>query len=173
MARKTRRRRPYRHRPARRLSLVYANDMADFWLVFASPHAAGAIELQGSIALSIFYLSLYLLPKMMGTRPLPRHAFCPFASPLQCLPLPPTPLFSWLLHITTKRQPPKTGAPPISQFFHGRHFGAQNKETKRSARAPGRRSPPSCSWGAVDWFSSCVGQKGRKKSLPGTYPTVL
>ncbi len=45
---------PYRHRPARRLSQVYANDAAEFRLVVASSYAAGAIESQGPIALSIF-----------------------------------------------------------------------------------------------------------------------
>ncbi len=46
---------PYRHRPARRLSQVNANDTADFRLVVALSYAAGAIELQGPVALYIFF----------------------------------------------------------------------------------------------------------------------
>jgi hypothetical protein len=45
---------PYRHRPARHLSITYPNDTATIWLVVASSHPAGAIEFRGPIALSIF-----------------------------------------------------------------------------------------------------------------------
>ena len=44
----------YRYSPARRLFHIYPNDNVAFWLVVASSHAAGAIEIRGPIALSIF-----------------------------------------------------------------------------------------------------------------------
>jgi hypothetical protein len=44
---------PYRYSPARHLSHIYPNDGVAFWLVVASSHAAGAIEMQDPIALSI------------------------------------------------------------------------------------------------------------------------
>ncbi len=130
----------YCRRPARRLSQEYTNDMADFRLVVVSSHPEGAIELQGPIALSIFiFLPLYLRPKTMGTHPPPRVPPVRIASPTP--PPPSAPSFGWLLHISIENQPPKTSAPPVSQFFHGCHFGAHNKGTKRSARKPGRRAP--------------------------------
>jgi len=64
-------------------------------------------------------------------------------------PTPPKPLFGWLLRRSIEQRPSKTGAPPISQYFDGRHFGAPNKGTKRSAREPGRQAPPIGSWGAA------------------------
>jgi hypothetical protein len=100
-----------------------------------------------SPSIYFFNLSLYSPPETMGTRPPPRVPPIRIASPTP-IP-PPIPSFGWLLHISIKRQPPKTGAPPISQFFHGGHFGAQNKGTKRSARKPGRRAPLLGSWGAA------------------------
>jgi hypothetical protein len=51
---------PYRHRPARRLSQVYANNTADFRLVVAFSYAAGAIKLQGPVTLDIYFLFLAL-----------------------------------------------------------------------------------------------------------------
>ena len=64
-------------------------------------------------------------------------------------PPPPTPSFGWLSRFIFKWRPPKTGAPPISQFVDGRHFGAPNKGTKRRAREPGRRAPLLGSWGGA------------------------
>ena len=73
-------------------------------------------------------------------------------------PPPPTPSFGWLLRRTIEQRPSKTDAPPVLQFFDGRHFGAPNKGTKRSTRAPGRRPPPSGSWGAAAMrFGSMAG----------------
>ena len=69
------------------------------------------------------------------------HALRPFESPLQSPPPPPTPSFGWLSRFSFKWRPPKTGAPPITQFVDGRHFGAPNKGIERSAREPGRRAP--------------------------------
>jgi hypothetical protein len=66
---------------------------------------------------------------------------------------PPTNTIVWLvvayLHQEAATQDRCSAAPPISQFFHGRHFSAQNKGTKRSARKPGRRVPLLGSWGAA------------------------
>jgi hypothetical protein len=62
---------------------------------------------------------------------------------------PPTPSFGWLLHQPTKQQPPKTRAPPISQFFDRFHLGAPNKGIRRSAQEPGRRAPEVDSSGAA------------------------
>ena len=73
---------PYRHRPARRLSQVYANDTADFWLVVAFSYAAGAIELRGPVALSICFICRSIRRPKRWVHVLP-HAFRPFASPLQ------------------------------------------------------------------------------------------
>ncbi len=56
-------------------------------------------------------------------------------------PPPLNPLFVWLLRVPFKWQSPKTGAPPISQFVDGRHFGAPNKGIERSARESVRRAP--------------------------------
>ena len=51
----------------------------------------------------------------------------------------------------------KTGAPPITQFVDGHHFGAPNKGIERSAREPGRRAPLLGSWGgAAPHFGSMV-----------------
>ncbi len=47
------------------------------------------------------------------------------------------------------QQSSKTDAPPVSQIFDGRHFGAPNKGTKRSVRKPRRWVPPLGSWGAA------------------------
>jgi hypothetical protein len=77
------------------------------------------------------------------------YAFHPFKSSLQCPPPSPTLLFGWLLRLPVKWRPSKAGAPPVSHFFEGRHFGATNKGTKRSAREPGRREPLLGSWRAA------------------------
>ena len=64
-------------------------------------------------------------------------------------PPPPKPSFGWLSRLIFKWRPPKTGAPPITQFVDGRHFGAPNKGIERSAREPGRRAPLIGSWGGA------------------------
>jgi hypothetical protein len=56
-------------------------------------------------------------------------------------PPPPHSTFGWLLCLLTKRRPPKTNAPPISQFFDGCHWGAPIKGSCRSEPEPGRRAP--------------------------------
>ena len=56
------------------------------------------------------------------------------------LPSPQSP-FGWLLCLLTKRRPPKTDAPPISQCFDGCHWGAPIKGSCRSEPDPGRRAP--------------------------------
>jgi hypothetical protein len=45
---------PYCRRHARRLSILYCNVTAAFWLVVVYSHPAKAIEIRGPIALSIF-----------------------------------------------------------------------------------------------------------------------
>ncbi len=65
----------------------------------------------------LFFLSLHSPPETMGERPPPRIPPVLIASPVP--PPPPTPSIGWLLHISTKRQPPKTGAPPVSYFSMG------------------------------------------------------
>jgi hypothetical protein len=131
---------PYRHRPARRLSQVFSNDRATFRLVVASSHPAGGIKIRGPIALSIFIsFSLYSPPKTTSWRPPlcvpPVWIFSPMPPPS------PTLLFGWLLRLPVKWRPSKAGAPPVSQFFDGRHFDAPNKGKTRSAREPGRLAP--------------------------------
>ena len=54
---------PYRYCPARRLSHIYPNDGVAFWLVVASSHAAGAIEMRGPIALSIL---IFFVPHLVA-----------------------------------------------------------------------------------------------------------
>ena len=83
----------------------------------------------------------------MDKRPPPRVPPVRIASPKP--PPPPTPSFGWLSRLFFKWRPPKTGAPPITQFVDGRHFGAPNKGTKRRAREPGRRAPLLGSWGGT------------------------
>ncbi len=95
----------------------------------------------------LFFSSLHLPPDSMGKRPPPRVSPIRIASPT---PHPPSnPSFGWLSRLIFKWRPPKTGAPPISQFVDGRHFGAPNKGTKRRAREPGRRAPLIGSWGGA------------------------
>jgi hypothetical protein len=85
------------------------------------------------------------------------HAFRPFASPLQSSPPPPTPSFSWLSRFPFEWRPPKTGAPPITQFVDGRHSGAPNKCIEGSAREPRRWAPLLGSWrAAAPLFGSMV-----------------
>ena len=131
---------PHRLRPAHRLSQIYPNDTADFRLVVVSSHAAGAIAIRGPIAFSIlFFSSLISSPETMKSPP-PRVPPVRTASPMP--PPPPIPSFGWLLRQTIEQRPFKAGAPPVSQFSDGRHFGAPNKGIKLSAREPGRRTPP-------------------------------
>ena len=95
----------------------------------------------------LFFPSLHSPPETMGKRPPPRVTPVRIASPV---PLPPqTPSIGWLSCLPFKWRPPKTGAPPISQFVDGRHFGAPNKGIERSAREPGRRAPLIGSWGGA------------------------
>jgi hypothetical protein len=104
---------PYRHRPARRLSQVYSNNRAAFRLVVASSHPAGAIEIRGPIAPSIFILLLtHLIAETTSKHPPPRVPPVRIASPMP--PPSPTPSFGWLLHLPVEQRPSKTGAPPIS-----------------------------------------------------------
>ena len=63
------------------------------------------------------------------------------ASHHQRPPPPPQPNFGWLLCLLKKRRPPKTDAPPISQFFDGCHWGAPMKRSCHSEPKPGRRAP--------------------------------
>ncbi len=94
-----------------------------------------------------FFSSLHSPPETMGKHPPPRVPPVRIASPVP--PLPPTPSIGWLSCHPFKWRPPKTGASPVSQLFHGRHFGAHNKGTKRSARKPGHRAPLIGSLGAA------------------------
>jgi hypothetical protein len=130
---------PYRHRTARRLPKIYSIISADFRLVVASAHLAEAIEIQGPIALSIFFSTLKSPP--ITTHKRPPHTFLPGRVSYQTPPLPTTPSFCSLLCRPNERWPSKTGAPPISHFFDGRHFGAPNKRICSSARKPGRQAP--------------------------------
>ena len=98
------------------------------------------------LSLSIFVISFGDRPTINQTPSLTRSAR---SHRLSNAPPPPTLSFGWLLHRPTEQQPSKTDAPPISQFFDGRHFGAPNKGTKRSARQPGRWASPLGSWGAA------------------------
>jgi len=92
-----------------------------------------------SPSLFLFFSSLHSPPKAMSKRPPPRVPPVLIASPTS-IP-PPSTSFGWLLHRSNEQRPSKTGAPPVSQFFDGRHFDAPNKGKTRSAREPGRLAP--------------------------------
>ena len=83
----------------------------------------------------------------MSKRPPPRVPPVLIASP-KSIP-PPPPSFGWLLRRPNEQRPSKTGAPPVSQFFDGPHFGTPNMGTECSTRKPGRRAPLLGSWGAA------------------------
>ena len=86
MAKKTSWRPPLSPSPcAPNISQVYSNDRAAFRLVVASSHPAGAIEIQGLIALSILFLfrSIRRPKRRVDGHP---YAFHPFESSLQCPP---------------------------------------------------------------------------------------
>ena len=132
-------------------------------------HPAEAIKIRGPIALSILIFSSHISsPKRTSKRPLP--SVPPGRVSSQTLPQPPTPSSVWLLRRAIEQRPFKAGAPPISYFFDGRHFGAPNKRTKCSARKPGSRMPPqahgkpwrrdSGPWRMLPW-------RGRAKPLGG------
>jgi hypothetical protein len=97
--------------------------------------------------LFLFFSSLNSPPETMGKRPPSRLPPIRIASPKP--PPPTTPSFGWLSRFLFKWQPPKTGAPPITQFIDGGHFGAQNKGNECSAREPGRLAPLLGPWGAA------------------------
>ena len=131
---------PNRLRHARHLSQIYSNDAADFRLVVASCHSAEPSKSEApSPSLFSFFSSLHLPPKTMGKRPPPRVPPVRIASLVP--PTPPTPSIGWLSRLLSKWRPPKTGAPPISHFFDGRHFGAPNKGIEGSSSEPSRRAP--------------------------------
>ena len=54
-----------------------------------------------------------------------------------------------LLRRPIEQRPSKTGAPPVSQTFDGRHFNAPNKGKTRSKCKPGHLAPLLGSWGAA------------------------
>jgi hypothetical protein len=86
-------------------------------------------------------------------------------------PPPTTPSFGWVLRRTIAQRPFKAGAPPVSQYSDGRHFGAPKKGTKRSAHEPGRRTPPSGSWEAAATQFGCMEDvvKEREGEADGRY----
>jgi len=98
-------------------------------------------------------LSLYSPPKTM-IKPPPSHVL-PIRIYSPKPPTPPKPLFGWLLRRSIEQRPSKTGAPPISQYFDGRHFGAPNKGTSCSGRELGHSVPAVGSGGAATpWFGA-------------------
>ena len=117
------------------------------WLLCAPSQQKPPKSEAPSSSLFYFFSSLHSSPKTTSERPPPRVPPVRISSPMS-LP-PPTPSFVWLLHISLSSRHPRPGAPPLSQYSDGRHFGAPNKGTKRSAREPGRRAPPIGSWGAA------------------------
>ena len=127
---------PYRLRPARRLSHIHPTDGVAFWLVVTSSYAAGAIEIRGPIALSIFiFLCLNSPPKTMGKHPPPRVPPVRIASPK--LPPPPTPSFGWLSRFPLEWRPPKTGAPPTLNSSMGAILAPQTNASKAARASPG------------------------------------
>ncbi len=98
------------------------------------PPIRKAIRSEGSVARSIFILLLFYSTTLLVVKEGQTHTPPPGVPPGGIL-LSKAPnhhgghlLLCWLLCISIERQlPPKTGAPPISQFFDGRHFGTPNK----------------------------------------------
>ena len=133
----------------RAASSIYTLTMVSLFgwlLLYPMPQEPSKFEAQ-SPSLFSFFSSLNSPPETMGKRPPPCVPPVRISSPS---PLPPSkPSFGWLLCQTIEQRPFKTGAPPISKFFDERPIGAPNKGKKRSASAPGRRPPPSGSWGAA------------------------
>jgi hypothetical protein len=100
-----------------------------------------------SPSLFLSFSSLHSPSKAMSNRPPLRVPPVIIASTTS-IP-PPTSSFGWLLCRTIEQRPSKTGAPPVSQIFDGRHFDAPNKGKTRSAREPGRPAPLLGLWGAT------------------------
>ncbi len=75
-----------------------------------------------SLSLFLFFPPLNLSHKPKSKCNPPRVPLARNSSPIH--PPPPTLSFGWLLRFPVKWRPSKTGAPPISQFFYGCHFGA-------------------------------------------------
>ncbi len=95
-----------------------------FWLVVVLVWLGAAAQGRGPVSLSLFFVAPFAAHN-------DRIGFSQRAPPrsrLMKLPPPPPQLtFGWMLCLLTKRRPPKVAAPPISQFFDGCPFGAQNK----------------------------------------------
>ena len=131
----------HRQRPALPFTTLYSVDCANSWLVVVSPHPLEAIKNRGPVTLSLFLFFRRSIrpPQMTGKRPPPHVPPSRVASPTSHPP--PTSLFGWLLRSFIEWQPPKTDAPPISQFFDGCHWGAPIKGSRRSKPEPGRLAP--------------------------------
>ncbi len=92
-----------------------------------------------TLSLFLFFRRSIRPPQMAGKRPPPHVPPGCIASPTSHPP--PTSSFGWLLHSFIKWQPPKTVAPPISQFFYGCHWGAPIKLLHSSEPKPGHSVP--------------------------------
>ena len=126
------------------LTLLYPIVVADFWLVVVSPHPLEAIETHGPNSFSYLFFchSTRRLKQRVNILP---HTFHLVASHLK---LPPYCMRHRSVGCCTK-QPPKTRAPPLSQFFDRFHLGAPNKGIRRSVQEPGCQGPDVDSSGAT------------------------
>ena len=97
------------------------------------------------------FLSLFLVAPFAAQND--RKKFSPRVPPrlhlIESPPPPPQPTSGWLLCLLTKRRPPKVAAPPISQFFDGCPFGAQNKGKESGENEPRPLAPAQDSWGGA------------------------
>ena len=116
------------------------------WLVVVLVWLGAAAQDRGPVPLSLFFVAPFAAQddrKRFSQRVPPRSRL------MKLPPPPPQPTFGWLLCLLTKRRPPKVEAPPISQFFDGCHFGAQNKGKESGENEPRPLAPAQDSWGGA------------------------
>ncbi len=95
---------------------------------------SAAVQRQRCVYFFYFFAVLFATPKQLYG--VPPHTFhCNCVSSIM-IPSLLTPTFGWLLHLTSKRRPPKAKTPSLSLFFNGSCFGAASKGTSRGDRKP-------------------------------------
>ncbi len=98
---------------------------------------SAAVQRQRRVSFFYFFAAWFATPKTIIRHP--PHTFRPDPVSSIMIPSPLTPTFGWLLHLTSKRQPPKAETPSLSLFIDGSRFGAPSKGTSRGDRKPTTR----------------------------------
>ena len=117
-----------------------------FRLVVALVWLGAAAQGRGPVPLSLFFVAPFAAQddrKRFSQRVPPRSRL------MKLPPPPPQPTFGWLMCLLTKRRPPKVAALPISQFFDGCPFGAQNKGKESDENGLRPLAPTQELWGAT------------------------